>query len=283
MTRPVKKFPQQALLVANLKAATQFYHERLGFEVEAYDEKAGTAVVVGPGVARVLLASQDADLTDYAGMKSMPGAWVYQNHSDLDALAEELAARGVKAEGPFESHSGYRHLLVTDPDRYVVVFWQSERLPDQDILRIYRSVPERLRAALEGLSAEDLELRRAPNKWTIRETVHHLVDADLGTFNVLRIALALPGRQITSNVSHPDEWMAGLRCHERPVELAIALFTAAHAWVMEVVDHLPDALDRWVTWPSGYRAEVRNLLFQVGGHSSHHVMQIEEIRQRYGR
>lgn len=171
---------------------------------------------------------------------------------------------------------------MTDPEGYVLTFWEPLPLTDDEVLAIYREGPERLAAAVAGLTEAGFDFPRAPGKWTIRQIVHHIADSDLNTFRVIQMALALPGRQIHSDLWDPDEWMAGLRCGERPVGPALAVLAAAHGWVLEAVAHLPDGLERWVSWPSGHRAEVRDLLRQVGGHLLHHAGQILETRRRHG-
>lgn len=279
----MSRLPQVILTVADLAASVAFYQSRLAFHLEAWEHKAHHARVLGPEGVPLLLADSSADLASLPPVpRAAPGAVVYLHSPDLTALASRLAKAGLTPEGPAVPYPGFRHLLLPDPDGYLLTFWESFPLPDEEVIRIYRETPPRLRRAAESLSAAILDLPRAPGKWSLRQTVHHLVDSDLSTFHVLRLALALPGRQINPNVWEPDQWMAGLRCQERPVGAALALLDAAHAWVLEVVEHLPDGMDRTVTWPSGYRAAVRDLLRQVGGHGLHHTLQIEAALRQYG-
>ena len=46
------------------------------------------------------------------------------------------------------------------------------------ILTAFAAGPEDLDRALAGLSESDLDLARGPEKWTIRQIVHHIVDGD---------------------------------------------------------------------------------------------------------
>jgi catechol 2,3-dioxygenase-like lactoylglutathione lyase family enzyme len=272
--------PQTALRVADLERSLRFYLSLPAFALVERDR--ATARLTGPGGVTLLLAAPSADLSPWPRVpEAGPGAWVYLHRADLPGLAVELAERGMPGHTPEEPYPGWRQLLLPDPDGYLLAFWESLPLSDEQVLALYRTGPDRLEAALKGL--DDLDLERAPGKWTIRQIVHHLVDADLSTFQVIRMALALPGRQITSDLWNPDDWMTGLRCDERPVGPAVALFRAARAWVLEAAAHLEDALDRSVSWPSGYSATVRDLLRQVGGHALHHILQIEETRRRHGR
>lgn len=274
MTAP---FFQAALRVRDLSLSARFYAEHLGFRTEPAG--GGCLSVTGPGGASLLLAPAGADLAPWPGVKQvLPTAWVYLHRPGLPAWSQELVARAVPHDGPVEPYPGFRQLRVDDPDGYALIFYEPLPLPDEQILEMYAAGPARLREALAGLSEEGLALRWAPGKWSIRQVVHHIVDSDLATFHTLRLALADPGRTIQADIWDPDDWMTNLRTDSRPVEPALALFEAAHAWVCDVLAHLPGALDRTVVWPSGYRADVRTLLRQVGGHALHHISQIAQAR-----
>ncbi len=274
------RLPQQALRVADLERSIRFYRDRMGFAVT--ESSTGKALLAGPGGATVLLATAEADLSAWEGVPlSPPGAWVYVYRPDLPEVAEELRGRGMAGlPEPEEPYPGFRQLQVADPDGYVVTFWEPLPVTDEQVLAIYRDGPARLREAVYGLTDAQLDRPWAPGKWTLRQIVHHVVDSDLSTFEVIRMALALPGRQIQTNLWSPDNWMTGLRCDQRPIAPALALLEAARAWVLQAVEYLPGALERSVTWPSGYRASVRDLLRQVGGHALHHIRQIESVRNR---
>lgn len=276
----MSRTPQLILKVADLARAAAFYQHRLGFALASLELPAGLTQVVGPGETPLLLAAPTADLTGLDVPQALPTAVVYLRRPDLADLAERLEQAGVIFQGPEEPYPGWRQILVTDPDGYVLTFWEYPPLADEEILRIYREGPVRLRAAVEALGPANLDRPRAAHKWTYRQIVHHIVDADLGTFQTLRSALALPGRTIATDVWDPNDLMEGLQCSRRPVEPALDLLEAARAWVLDVVEHLPDALDRTVKWPSGYEAQVRLLIRQVGGHGLHHILQLEEGARR---
>ncbi len=275
---PERRKPQAVLRVADLERSLQFYQSLPDFTTNLDD---GLAQVIGPGGVVLLLVGPD--LVPPPGVPlAGPGAWVYLHRPDVSALSAAFRNRGLMSGEPVTPYPGYRHLLLPDPDGYLLAFWESLPLADEEVLALYRSGPERLRLAVDGLREADLDLPRAPGKWTVREIVHHLVDSDLATYQVIRMALALPGRTIHPDLWEPDEWMAGLRCGERPIGPAVDLLSASRAWTLEAVEHLPGALSRGVQWPSGYQAEVRDLLRQVGGHAIHHIIQVEETRRKHG-
>lgn len=270
--------PQVILRAADIDRSVRFYLGLPDFRLVA--SAPGWVQVEGPGGMHLVLASPSADLSLWPEVpQAGPSAWVYVNRPDLPSLAAALRRLGLSPEGPVEPYPGYRHLLLPDPDGYVLTFWEPLPVSDQEVLALYRGGPARLEAAVAGLDEAGLNQPWAPGKWSIRQIVHHIVDSDLGTFRVIQVALALPGHEVQSTTWDPDTWMAGLQADRRPVEPAVALFRSAREWVLDALAHLPDALDRWVTWPSGYRADVRTLLRQVGGHATHHILQIEETRR----
>src|SRR5260370_491239 len=49
--------------------------------------------------------------------------------------------------------------------------------------------PAKLRAAIGGLSDEQLDTPYRPGGWTVRQVVHHVPDSHLNTYTRLRLAL----------------------------------------------------------------------------------------------
>jgi hypothetical protein len=71
-------------------------------------------------------------------------------------------------------------------------------MPDQamttaEILVRYLTLPDELEAALAGLAEADFDLARSTEAWTIRQTVHHIVDADEVTKVIIKAALGNSG------------------------------------------------------------------------------------------
>lgn len=51
------------------------------------------------------------------------------------------------------------------------------------------AAPRELRAAVAGLSDEQLDTRYRPEGWTVRQVVHHLADSHVNSYVRFRIAL----------------------------------------------------------------------------------------------
>ena len=52
----------------------------------------------------------------------------------------------------------------------------------QELIASLDAVPARLRAALTGLSSEQLETPYRPDGWTVRQTVHHVADSHMNAY-----------------------------------------------------------------------------------------------------
>lgn len=62
--------------------------------------------------------------------------------------------------------------------------------PLAESLTDWSRIPGRLRDSIRGLKAKDLGLTSESEGWSIRETVHHLVEANLIASNMIIAALA---------------------------------------------------------------------------------------------
>lgn len=192
-------------------------------------------------------------------------------------------ARGLSGVSLEETWWGDRTLTFPDPDGYTISFWATvERTPER-ILELYACGPDHLEKALEGLSEVDLGLVRAPGKWSIRQIVHHIVDSDLSSLQRNKMALAEPGRVFNGNGYGPDTWAETLDYAGRSVAPAVALFRAVRTHMLQLLTHLPGAMDRYVEMPAGTRRPVSPAVSMVASHALGHIEQILETRNVHGK
>lgn len=274
------------LRVSDLEASTAFYRDTLGWTVEWFRPEQGLARVQAPqGLIAIFTTEPHAEIQgwmDVAYDEPRPGQRVYLGGDKLLELREELARRGV-AGVVWQEDPGYgRTLLVPDPDGYLIGLWEELTMPDGDILAYYRQGPDLLESALAGLSESDLDLVRAPGKWSIRQTVLHLVDSDLTTLHRVKFALAEPGRVYRPNPYAPDIWVESTDYGHRPIGTEVALFRLVREHVLGLCEHLPGAMDRCVEQEDG-KPQVREMLKMVAWHVRGHLEQIHETRRVHGR
>ncbi len=150
---------------------------------------------------------------------------------------------------------------------------------DRDIARI-DSAPERLRAAIAGLSREQIDTQYRPEGWTIRQVVHHLPDSHVNSYARLKLALT----EDTPLIRTYDEALwAELSDSHGPVDMSLSLLESLHRrWVL-----LWSALDdsqwrRELKHPDLGVMRVDQLLSMYAWHSDHHIAHITTLRERKG-
>ena len=136
----------------------------------------------------------------------------------------------------------------------------------------YRVVAE----ALVKITAEELDARPAPGKWTAREIVHHLGDSEAMAAMRLRLLLAEDRPAITG---YDQEEFARRLHYNRPHEASLELFRAARASTAELMKTLSEA--DWLregTHTEMGRFGVDTWLRVYGPHAHQHADQIRAAR-----
>jgi uncharacterized damage-inducible protein DinB len=155
------------------------------------------------------------------------------------------------------------------------------------LLQQYADLPPQLKKALHGLSVSDYSLARQEGKWTIREIVQHLVDADSLVHTLVLVALGNPGCVYDQTWYKIDNsWAQILKYQQRSIDLAIALYKANHQSLVELLKILPDSLERyiilrWAKDPTGSKITVNQLIQSRIQHTQHHLAQIIETRRQH--
>lgn len=271
-----------ALRVRDLFASLALYRDLLGWKTLL--EEPGMALLQMPnGMGALLTDRAELDLTPWKGERFLElprGKRHYVAGSDLPALQERLAAAGISGL-KMEGNAAGRALVITDPDGYIVAYFEDLPMTDEAILDLYERGPAWLSQALEGLNEADLDLVRAPGKWSIRQTVAHVVDYDLGAHLRVKFALAESGRTYNANPYRPDTWVEGLDYASRPAVADAALLGHLRSHIAGLCRLLPDAMSRYVV-ANGKEDVVREMLKMLAGHLLDHLEQIKETRRIHG-
>src|SRR5258708_31584072 len=91
--------------------------------------------------------------------------------------------------------------------------------------------PARLRAAVAGLTDEQLDTPYRPGGWTVRQVVHHVPDSHLNSY--MRFRLALTEEQPAIKGYDEAAWAKLPDAQSAPVELSLALLGSLHRrWVV---------------------------------------------------
>lgn len=267
--------PTRAIPVLDLSESTDFYLNRLGLKlIKRYP----AAVHLETAFGHILLAGpalgDPAPYMSSAFEVVQPGAVIYLFTPDM-----EETARLIPEAPLIRTDWGERRMELRDPNGYTISFWTENDLTPEQMLALFRSVPDRLEAALASLTEEQLDLRRAPGKWSIRQIVHHITDSAIGSISRLRFGVAEPGRLYHPNTYSPDVWDQALASERRPVGPSVALFRAVHEHMDQLIAYVPGALDGYTVSESGTKSSVSRSLGMLAAHAASHIDQIWQTRR----
>jgi hypothetical protein len=147
----------------------------------------------------------------------------------------------------------------------------------------YVTGPDRLGMALKGLAEADLDVAREEGKWTIREIIHHLADAEVIWSIALKAALGNSGCTFDIRWYPPDNaWAGPLEYARRPVADAIESVTAIRNHTAQLMKRMPD--DAWerhlVFVAPGLKESLRCTVGWIIDWQTRHLdLHIEQIRQ----
>jgi hypothetical protein len=110
------------------------------------------------------------------------------------------------------------------------------------LIQEWGEISTRIERAIEGLNDHELDARGGPEGWSIRETVHHLVEANQIASNIVIAAMANTGGIYDWSWVNPDRsWMRRTGYDKAPVEPALATLKALSEHLKELLKTSPDA------------------------------------------
>ena len=142
------------------------------------------------------------------------------------------------------------------------------------------AAPARLRDAVRGLTAEQLDTPYRPGGWTVRQVVHHVPDSHLNAY--VRFKLALTENAPTIKPYDEARWAELVDTRATPVETSLSLLDALHErWVILLRALGPADYARTFVHPEHGRAlSLEWALAMYAWHSRHHVAHITSLRER---
>jgi len=143
------------------------------------------------------------------------------------------------------------------------------------------AAPARLRAAVAGLSPEQLRTPYREGGWTVLQLVHHVPDSHLNAY--VRFKLALTEDEPTIKTYEEARWAELADSERTPVETSLVLFDSLHKrWVTLLRSLSPADWSRKFRHPESGVVTLDQTLAQYAWHSKHHVAHITSLRERKG-
>ena len=174
---------------------------------------------------------------------------------------------------------------MTDP-RYPVGQFQmpSDRLSDDERAQLIAQIadaPARLRAAVAGLSDEQLDTPYREGGWTLRQTVHHVADSHMNGY--IRAKLALTEDAPAIKTYDEAEWAKLSDTQATPIETSLKLIDALHdRWVTLFRTLTPEQRARTFSHPDWGAVTLDKHLALYAWHSRHHTAHVTSLRERMG-
>lgn len=143
------------------------------------------------------------------------------------------------------------------------------------------SLPQHLRASVEGLPDNALDTPYRPGGWTPRQVVHHVADSHMNAY--VRFKLSLTEENPTVRPYFEDRW-AALPDSEAPLDYSLPLVDALHRrWALVLRNMTPGDFSRSYYHPEYERSfPLDYVLGLYAWHGEHHVAHITHLRAREG-
>ena len=165
-------------------------------------------------------------------------------------------------------------------------------LAGQDPAQVLRETPARLAELLRPLSAEAIERKPGPNKWSIRELLCHLADCELAWGWRLRITYGASDAQgSVSEQAGPglqafdqDAWSRAYEGSCYTTATARSTWSALRQWNLALIEGLSEAdKAKPATHPELGSMSLWHIVEIAAGHDLHHLAGLEKVtRPQHG-
>ena len=148
-------------------------------------------------------------------------------------------------------------------------------------IAVIEKTPALLRAAVRGLSAEQLDTAYRPGGWTVRQVVHHVPDSHMNAF--IRTKLALTEDEPTIKPYDEKAWAGLADVPATPIETSLVLLETVHERWIHILRALDDsAFARSFRHPEHGLRTIDWMTALYAWHGPHHVAHIIGLRTRSG-
>ena len=151
----------------------------------------------------------------------------------------------------------------------------------QQAISAIEEAPAKLRAAVKGLSEEQLNTPYREGGWTVRQLAHHVPDSHMNAY--VRFRLALTEQEPTIKPYEEARWAELEDAKSAPVDVSLALLDSLHErWVRLLRSLKAEDFARTFRHPDHGVRTVDWLLFLYAWHGRHHTAHVTELRRKMG-
>ena len=141
----------------------------------------------------------------------------------------------------------------------------------------YCAGPHKLRAAVAGMTAEQLDARPIPGKWSTKQVICHI--ADFEPVCVDRMKRVIAENEPTLFSGDPDLFAARLAYDHRDVAVELDFIEAARRHIVPILRSLkPEDFLRKGNHSEAGLITLEKLLANITDHIPHHIKFIDEKR-----
>jgi DinB superfamily len=154
----------------------------------------------------------------------------------------------------------------------------AEHLGGQEPLKVITGTARKIEQILEDLGSERMNQPSAPGKWSAREIVCHLADAEIAFAFRLRQTLAE-----THHIMQPwDQELWAVNYAEYEAREALTTFCAVRKWNLSLIRSAsPEAHAKAVSHPERGQMTFFTIVETMGGHDINHLRQLDAIVKHF--
>jgi len=151
-----------------------------------------------------------------------------------------------------------------------------------NLLERYRRGAELLAVVLTGVFGDEEDFAVAPGKWSVRQIVAHLADAEMVGAHRFRQVIAEENPTLIA--FNQDLWTANLDYSRRKPKQSLETFRRIRAENYELLKGLPEAAyERVGNHSERVPLKLREMVEGYAEHAESHARQLQDMREEYKR
>jgi hypothetical protein len=143
------------------------------------------------------------------------------------------------------------------------------------------TTPARMRAAVDGLTEDQLDTPYRDGGWTVRQVVHHVPDSHMNAY--VRFKLALTEDTPLIRTYEEAAWARLADSRDTPIDVSLSLLDTLHIRFDKVLRAMSDDdFQRKLQHPEWGDLDLSIMVRLYEWHGRHHVAHIASLRDRNG-